>query len=74
MKITVDIKENEILDAANEMIAAADDLGKKAWRLKNLILKGEENPLPKDESRGSESTDSEQSIGRSTEQIKKWFS
>ena len=37
MKITVEVNENEILDAADEMIEAADDLGKKAWRLKSLI-------------------------------------
>lgn len=37
MKITVDINENEILNAADEMIAAADELGRKAWRLKHLI-------------------------------------
>lgn len=37
MKITVEINEDEILDAADEMIAATDDLERKAWRLKSLI-------------------------------------
>lgn len=45
MKITVEINENEILNAADEMMAAADELGKKAWRLKNLIT-GQGKPLP----------------------------
>lgn len=44
MKIIVDINENEILNAANEMIKAADELGSKAWRLKHLI-EGEEVPM-----------------------------
>ena len=44
MKITVDINENEILNAADEMIAAAEELGRKAWRLKHLI-EGKEVPM-----------------------------
>lgn len=50
MKITVDINENEILNAADEMIVAADELGRKAWRLKHLI-EGKEVSLPEKEDR-----------------------
>ena len=50
MKITVEINEDEILDAADEMIAAADDLGRKAWRLKSLI-QGKGTSLPEKERR-----------------------
>lgn len=48
MKITVEINENEILKAADEMIAAADDLGKRAWRLKGLI-QGKGMSLPEED-------------------------
>ncbi len=48
MKITVEVNENEILDAADEMIEAADDLGKKAWRLKSLI-QGKGMSLPEED-------------------------
>ena len=51
MKITVEINENEILNAADEMIAAADELGKKAWRLKYLAAGRTEESLSKDNDR-----------------------
>ena len=46
MKILVEIKENEILKAADEMIKAADDLSKKAWALKGIVLGEERESLP----------------------------
>lgn len=46
MKILVEIKENEILKAADEMITAADDLSKKAWALKGIVLGEERESLP----------------------------
>jgi len=47
MLVTIDIKENELLDAADEMIKAADELSKKAWRLKSIVMAEEKKNQPK---------------------------